>query len=226
MKLFFDLLPIILFFVAYKMGGKDEGIYLATKVLMIAMSVQVAGLYFIKGKVEKTHIFTLLAILILGGLTLFLRDERFVMWKPTIVNWILGIVFFGSQFVGEKSIVKRMLEQHFEMPDKMWNWTNASWAIFFFVSGLLNLAVAPLYAGEGEERVSLVNLSAVFGGENPEATWVNFKLFGLTALSFIFMAGLIFALKDYLKDLPPEDEEEEAKDSDDKKEEITANTEE
>ena len=203
MKLFFDLLPIVLFFVAYKMYD----IYVATTVLMVAMSVQVAGMYFLKGKVEKMHIFTLLAILILGGLTLLLRDERFVMWKPTIVNWVLGIVFFGSQFVGEKSIVQRMLEQHFEMPKKMWSWTNASWAIFFFVSGVLNLLVAPLYgSGEAAERVSLVDVSMIFRGENPEATWVNFKLFGLTALSMIFMVGLVFALRNHLKELPPEEE--------------------
>ena len=204
MKLFFDLLPIFLFFVAYKMYD----IYMATMVLMIAMTIQVAGMYFIKGKVEKMHLFTLAAVIVLGGLTLALRDERFVMWKPTIVNWVLGLVFFGSQFVGDKSIVQRMLEQHFEMPKKMWSWTNASWAIFFFVSGVLNLLVAPLYgSGEAAERTSMIDVSSIFRGENPEATWVNFKLFGLTALSMIFMVGLVFALRGYLKELPPEEDE-------------------
>ena len=217
MKFFFDLLPIILFFVAYKMGGKEDGIYLATKVLMIAMSIQVAGLYIIKRKVEKTHIFTLLAILILGGLTLALQDARFIKWKPTIVNWILAGVFFGSQYVGEKSIVQRMLDVHFEMPDKMWARTNLSWVLFFLISGILNLLVAFEY----------VDVSMLFGGDDPEATWVNFKLFGLTALSFVFMGGLIFALKDYLKDLPPEDEDESGESGDSKSvEETTATAEE
>ncbi len=186
MKLFFDFFPVILFFVAYKMYD----IYVATAVIMAAMSLQVVGLWLVKRKVEKVYLFSWVAILVLGGLTLFLRNPEFVKWKPTIVNWALGLVFLGSQYIGEKNLVRRMLGPHFEMPDQVWTRTNLAWVAFFFVCGILNLGVAK-YCSEN--------------------TWVNFKLFGLTALSFVFMFGLIFSLRGYLADLPEEEKAEEEK---------------
>jgi len=197
MKLFFDLLPVILFFVTYKAyphwGEKEDAIYAATLAIMIAMGLQVLTLWLVKKKVEKMYLFSFLAILALGGLTLALRNPMFVKWKPTIVNWVLAVAFLGSQYVGEKNFVRRMLGQHFEMPDSVWMKTNLAWVAFFTISGVLNLAVA--------------------FGPFSEDTWVNFKLFGLTGLSFVFMFGLIFALRGYLAELPDEDDEDEADDA-------------
>ncbi len=186
MKLFFDFFPVILFFIAYKMYD----IYVATAVIMAAMTCQVLGVWFVKKKVEKVYLFSWAAILVLGGLTLILRNPEFVKWKPTIVNWVLALVFLGSQYIGEKNLVRRMLGPHFEMPDRVWARTNFAWVAFFFVCGVLNLAVAE-YCSEN--------------------AWVNFKLFGLTALSFVFMFGLIFSLRGYLADVPEEEPSEDQK---------------
>ncbi len=191
MKAFFDFLPVVLFFAAYKLydGEPDGAMKFATKVIIVAMTVQVVGLYLVKRSVEKMYIFTWLAVLVLGGLSISLDNPTLFQWKPTIVNWVFAAVFLGSQFVGKRSIVERMLGEHFEMPRKVWNWTNMAWVWFFLACGVLNLVVA-------------------FNFE--EETWVNFKLFGLTGMSFAFMFGLVFVLRGYLKDLPPEEAAEDS----------------
>jgi intracellular septation protein len=207
MKIFFDLLPVVLFFVAYKMGnpfadahaeaGSHDNLYFATLVIMIAMTIQVIGVYAVKRTVEKMYLFTWIAVVVLGSMTLILQNPNFIKWKPTIVNWILGGVFLGSQLslfdklFGEKNLVQHMLGAHFDMPKSAWNKTNLAWVAFFLISGLLNIIVAYTCA---------------------ENTWVNFKLFGLTGLSFVFMFGLVFCLKDFIK--PLEDDEKEEKTAD------------
>jgi len=183
MKTLFDLLPVILFFAVYK---KTDDIYTATAVLMVAMTIQVAGLWIIKKKVEKQYLFTLAAILVLGGLTLFLRDPDFIKWKPTIVNWILALAFLASQFIGHENMVKKMMGHAMELPDNTWHKVNLSWVAFFIFSGAANLYVAFNYS---------------------EETWVDFKLFGLTGLSFLFIIGMMLALKDHLKEPPPDTDE-------------------
>ncbi|MEM7316689.1 MAG: inner membrane-spanning protein YciB, partial [Planctomycetota bacterium] len=158
MKVFFDLFPVVLFFAAYKLGNpwadpsveadSHANLYFATLVIMIAMTVQVIGVYLVKKSVEKMYLFTWIAVVLLGGLTLALRNPNFIKWKPTIVNWILGGVFFGSQvkalsgLFGDKNLVQHMLGAHFDMPEKAWKRTNLAWVGFFLISGLLNIIVA------------------------------------------------------------------------------------
>ena len=101
MKLLFDLFPVVLFFIAYKMYD----IYTATAVIIVASVVQVAYFYMKHKRVEKMHVITLVLILVLGGLTLVLQDEDFIKWKPTIVNWGFVLVFFGCHYTGLKQIV-------------------------------------------------------------------------------------------------------------------------
>lgn len=184
MKAFFDLIPVVLFFIAYKMYD----IYWATGVIMVAMTLQVLGLWIVKRKVEKMYVFALAAVLVMGGMTLALRNPEFIKWKPSIVNWVLALVFLGSQYVGErKNLIRRMLETQFEMPDTVWAKTNYAWSGFLALCGMLNLVVAYRFS---------------------EETWVNFKLFGLTGLSILFMLGLVFFLRGYLIEPPQEESPE------------------
>src|SRR5512143_1644145 len=105
MKFLFDLLPVLLFFIAYKL----DCIYVATAVLIVASLAQVAWLWFRHRRVEKMPLITALLVLVLGGATLLLHDETFIKWKPTVVNWLFALAFLVSQFIGGKTLIERMM---------------------------------------------------------------------------------------------------------------------
>lgn len=162
MKFLFDFFPILLFFAAYHL----EGIYVATAVAMIASMVQIAAGWLLWRKLERMHWISALLIMLFGGMTLILQNPLFIMWKPTIVNWLFALVFLGSAFVGEKPLVQRMMEHVIQVPRTIWHRVNLAWVGFFLFSGAANIWVAYQF---------------------PEAVWVNFKLFGLMGMTFVFM---------------------------------------
>ncbi|NPA72838.1 MAG: septation protein A [Gammaproteobacteria bacterium] len=162
MKLLFDLFPVVLFFIAYKMYD----IYTATAVIIVASIAQVLYFYMKHKRVEKMHVITLALILVLGGLTLVLQDENFIKWKPTIVNWGFALAFFGSHYIGQKPIIQRMMDQAISLPEAIWTRLSVMWIAFFILSGIVNLYVAFNYDTD---------------------TWVNFKLFGLMGMTLVFI---------------------------------------
>jgi intracellular septation protein len=178
MKLFFDFLPIALFFIAYKFGGglyhwqgqeyDIKGIYAATAVMIVASVLQVAISWLLTRRVEKSHLITLVLVLVLGGATLWLQNPDFIKWKPTAVNWLFALAFIGAQVFTDKSLLERMMAEHIQLPNPIWFKLNIAWVLFFIGSGLANLYVAFNF---------------------DEATWVNFKLFGLLGLTLVFIIG-------------------------------------
>ncbi len=180
MKILFDFLPILLFFIAYKIYD----IYVATAVIIVASIAQV-GLFWLKHhRVEKMHLITLVLVVILGGATIFLHNPLFIYWKPTIVNWLFALVFLGSQFIGQKNVLQRMLEEQITLTSQnVWLRLNIAWVAFFIAMGMVNLYVA-------------------FNFE--ENTWVNFKLFGMMGLTIVFVIGQSLYLAQYIM---PEDDE-------------------
>jgi len=181
MKMFFDFLPVLLFFVVYKMYD----IYTATAVLIAASTIQTVGHRLIKGSFEKTHVITLALVALFGGLTLALQDETFIKWKPTAINWLFAIVFIGSQFVGKKTIIERMMGANITLPSFVWIKLNLAWALFFIFLGTINIYVAFSFDTD---------------------TWVNFKLFGLMGLTFLFIIAQSLFLVPYLKESTEGDE--------------------
>jgi len=164
MHFFYDLLPIILFFVAFKLYG----IYAATIVAIVAVLAQV-GITMARGKKpEMMQLITLGMVIVLGGATLFFKNELFIKWKPTAVYWVLGGAFAIAAMVSKKNLVQKMLEKNLELPEKAWSTLNMSWVGFFFLMGVLNLFV-------------------VYNFDTN--TWVNFKLFGTLILTLVF-AGI------------------------------------
>ena len=183
MKLLLDFFPVILFFIAFKMYD----IYVATAVAIAASIVQVAYVYIRNKRVEKMHLFTLGLIVILGGATLVLQDEAFIKWKPTIVNWGFALVFFGSHFIGKKTIIRRMMDSAISMPDFAWLRLSQMWISFFIFSGIANLYVAYNFDTD---------------------TWVNFKLFGLMGLTVAFLVLQVIYINRYMEKESDEDEKE------------------
>ncbi len=133
-------------------------------------------------KIEKMQLVTLIIVVVLGGLTVALQDGQFIKWKPTIVNWLFGLAFLGSQFIGKKPVVQRLMEKGIQLPSRIWRQLNFAWFVFFAVMGSLNLYVAFNYS---------------------EATWVDFKLFGMLGLTFVF----ILAQGIYMSRFMPKDNE-------------------
>lgn len=177
MKVLFDFFPIVLFFIAYKF----QGIYVATAIAIVASFIQV-GLYWLKHhRVENMHLVTLVLIVVFGGLTLGLQDEAFIKWKPSVVNWLFGIVFLGSQFIGKKNIVERMMSSAITLPDTIWPRLNMAWSVFFIALGFANMYV--MYNFDTD-------------------TWVDFKLFGMMGLTLAFLVAQGIYLARYIQDDP------------------------
>jgi len=161
MQFLVDLLPVIAFFVAYKLAG----IYVATDVLIVGVLVQTMVSWIRHRKVSGMLLASAVLVLIFGGLTLLIRDPVFIKWKPTIVNWLFAAAFLVSEFLRGPSIVQRMLGENVTLDDSSWTKLNLMWVGFFVFAGTLNIFVAYRF---------------------DEATWVNFKLFGLMGLTLLF----------------------------------------
>ena len=169
MKLLFDFFPLILFFTAYKIYG----IYVATAAAIAASLLQVSLHWFRHRRFETTHVVTLLVIAVFGGLTLAFRDDTFIKWKPTIVNWLFAAIVLGSQVSGRRTVLEHLLGGQLKLPGPIWKKVNLSWGLFFLATGLLNLYVAFYF------RVNLDEQART-------DFWVNFKVFGLMGLTLAF----------------------------------------
>lgn len=177
MKLLFDFFPILLFFVAYKFAD----IYIATGVAIAASFIQVAYTWFKHHRVESMQWITLGLIVVFGGATLYLKDEMFIKWKPTVLNWMFAAAFLGSQFIGKKNLAERMLAASLMLPQNLWTRVNLSWVIFFVLLGCANLYVVYNFDTD---------------------TWVNFKLFGMMGLTIAFILLQAVFLSQYVKPEP------------------------
>lgn len=182
MRLLFDFLPLLVFFAVFKLAG----IYAATAAGMAASALQV-GLFWIKHRrFETMHLVTLGAIAVLGGLTLAFQDERFIKWKPTLVNWIFAAVVLGSHGWGDRPVLQRLLASQLRLPDAAWRRVNLGWGVFFLIAGTLNLYVAFWYG---------LDLDA----DTRREIWVNFKVFGLLGLTLLFAVGQAVYLARHLE---------------------------
>lgn len=165
MQAIFDLLPVLAFFVAYKLYG----IYVATGVLMIGMVLLLALTRLRGGRISTLMWVSAVLVLLLGAATLVLHDPVFLKWKPTVYFWVMAAIFLGSCWVGRmplsQALLQAALADSAPVARSVWIKLNVAWTVFFALLGALNLYVA--------YRL-------------PESTWVNFKVYGLTVLLFVF----------------------------------------
>ena len=183
MKQFSEFVPITVFFGVY-FYTKD--IFLSTGVLMAAMFLQLVFEFFTTGKVEKKTFIIFGIVLVLGSLTLFFQDETFLLWKPTIVNWLFCIVLLGSHLISDKTLLEKMLGQQLTLPAPVWKNLSFGWSLGFFLAGALNLFVAYNFSLD---------------------TWVTYKLFGGFGISLVYMVIMMTYLVKggYLKDVESSD---------------------
>lgn len=181
MKLVFDLFPLILFFAAYRAFD----IFVATGVAIAAAVAQVGWLRVRRHKIETMHVINLLVIVIFGGATILTENELFIRWKPTILYWCFSAILFVSQYWFKKPAIQYVMGSQIDVPHRVWEKMNLSFALFTLVMGLLNLYVAFLYGQSLAPEVQRDH-------------WVNFKVFGTMILTFLFVIGLMLALSKHL----------------------------
>lgn len=197
-KFLFDLFPVIVFFIAYKLGdaypeasrqllldlglplpgaaGDKPGIYLATLIAILASAAQIAWVK-LRGHTVETMLWVSMGIiLVFGGATLWLHDETFIKWKPTVLYWLFAASIFGAAIFG-RNLIRSLMSTQLELPESAWSRLNLSWGGFFALMGLANLWVAFNYSTDA---------------------WVNFKLFGSMGLMLVFVVAQGFMLSKYL----------------------------
>jgi intracellular septation protein len=192
MQALIDFLPVIAFVTAYWLTGDMS---VAIIVIMAAVTLQIAATWILKRELNKMLVASAALVFLLGGISLILDDPMFFKWKPTGLYWIFAVVFLGSQFIGETPFAKRMMlavaKDDIEMPDRVWGQLNLAWVVFFIFAGAANIYVAYNYE---------------------EATWVNFKLFGLFGITFAFLVLQALWMSRYMSE-PDEQDDEQNKES-------------
>ena len=170
MKVLFDVFPVILFFIAFKIYD----IYVATAVAIGATFAQIGWLWLRGRKIDKMLWVSLVIITVFGGATLAFADETFIKWKPTVLYWLFGVVLAVAGLGFKKNLVRSMMEHQVTLPNEIWTRLLMSWIAFFGIMGALNVYVAYSFSTD---------------------TWVNFKLFGGIGLmlAFVLLQALMLA---------------------------------
>lgn len=199
MKFLFDLLPVLLFFAAYKLAGaspeashalatqllgqgivaSQAPILIATGVAIVATIGQVLWLMARGRKVDTMLWVSLAIIVVFGGATLFFHDATFIKWKPTVLYWLFALTLTVSVLFLKRNLIRALMQEQVELPEPVWSRLNASWIAFFTVMGVLNLYVAYSYS---------------------EEAWVNFKLYGGMGLMFLFVLAQGFMLSRHIEE--------------------------
>jgi intracellular septation protein len=190
MKIFFDLLPIFLFFASFKwaeghkelasqwmtqhlgfavsggaVGVTEAPVLLATVIVIAATLLQIVVLKVLRKPVDKMLWAGLVVVAVLGGLTLWFHDETFIKWKPTIIYWLMAAGFLVTEIILGRKMLMQMMGGQIEAPDFVWKQLGWAWVLFFAGMGVLNLWVAYHF---------------------PTETWVNFKMWGSLGLTLVF----------------------------------------
>jgi len=191
-KQLIDFIPLILFFIVYKLEPRSVelvghafqlgGIFSATAVLIAASVVVYGTLLLLHRRLEKGQWLTLAGCLVFGGMTLVFHSETFLKWKAPVINWLFALAFAASHFIGEKPLIERIMGHAVSLPSATWARLNLAWVLFFLVCGSANLFVAFVF---------------------PEF-WVDFKVFGSLGLTVLFLLGQGLFLARHLHDAEPE----------------------
>jgi intracellular septation protein len=204
MKLLLDFLPILLFFVAFKLadankeaaaalasthlgfmvsggvvGPAEAPVLLATVVVVVATLAQVGILAALGRRIDMMLWVSLTLVVVMGGLTIWLHSETFIKWKPTLLYWVMGSAFALAPLLAGRNLLRMLLGEQLQLPDPVWKRLNLAWVAFFTFMGGLNLWVAYTFATD---------------------TWVNFKLFGGIGLMLLFTIAQGFYLSRHLPD--------------------------
>lgn len=192
MKQLAELLPVVIFFVVYRLDGTVlalgdwhytvDGIYSATAALMLATTLQVVLTRLLSGHLEKRLLLLFGVVMVFGGATLLLHDQTFIQWKPTIFNWALAGVFVGARLFGGKTALERTMGEQLQLPAAAWRRLDWLWTANFVIVGALNLVVAYRFS---------------------ESAWVSYKLYSSIGFTLLLTALTVLLIMPHIRDEPP-----------------------
>jgi intracellular septation protein len=171
LKLALDLGPLALFFFA----NSHYGIFVATASFMVAVLAALAVSYVMTRHLPIMPVVTAVIVVVFGGLTLILHDATFIKVKPTIIYALFGAVLIGG-LVFNKPLLGIVFDSMFHLTDEGWRKLTLRWALFFLVLAVLNEIVWRNFSTDA---------------------WVDFKVFGVMPLTFLFGAVQVPLLKKY-----------------------------
>jgi len=173
-KFITDFGPLLVFFVIYFRNEQD--LKIAIPPFIVATLIALLVMYVLEKKLPMVPLISGILITLFGGLTLYFDNKIFFYMKPTIINIMFaGILFFGRYFT-EKPLLKVFFKTAFKLEDEGWKKLNTRWIFFFIFVALLN---------------------EIVWRTQTEAFWVNFKVWGLLPISFIFAASQITLINKY-----------------------------
>ena len=173
-KFITDFGPLLIFFIFYYQSGLN--LRVAIPPLIIATILSLIIIYLLEKKVAFMPLASGIVIKFFGGLTLYFDNPDFIYVKPTVVNILFALVLIFGKFFSKEPLLKKLFKNSFKLLDEGWNKFNDRWILFFFFLAILNEIV---WRTQSEEF------------------WVNFKVWGLLPISFLFTVSQIPLIKKY-----------------------------
>ena len=172
-----DFGPLIIFFTFYYNSGKNLKIALIPFILATIVSIIIV--WVLEKKVPMVPLFGGILITLFGGLTIYFDNPIFIYIKPTIINIIFGLFLLLGKYFTKDSLLKKILGKTILLTNDGWRILNYRWMIFFFTLAILNELV---WRTQSEEF------------------WVNFKVWGILPITFIFTAFQVPIINKYKLD--------------------------
>ncbi len=173
-KFLADFGPLVIFFYYYYDSGKD--LKVAIPPFVVATIIALIVMWILEKRIPKIALISGLLITLFGGLTIYFNNPVFIYVKPTIINILFGLVLIFGKFFTEEPIVKKLMGNSISLSNEGWDILNKRWIYFFFSLAILNELV---WRTQSEEF------------------WVNFKVWGLLPITFIFTAFQIGLINKY-----------------------------
>ena len=172
-----DFGPLLIFFIVY--FKTENNLKTAIPPFIIATIIALIVMYFLEKKIPMVPLTSCLLISLFGGLTLYFDNKVFFYMKPTIINILFALVLFSGKFFTEKPLLKIFFQNALNLEDEGWRKLNIRWISFFIFVAILNEIVWRTQCPENED------------------IWVNFKVWGLLPISFIFAASQVPLINKY-----------------------------
>ena len=173
-KFITDFGPLLVFFTIY--FKNDNDLKLAIPPFIIATLIALAIVYFLERKISIVPLTSGILITLFGGLTLYFDNKIFFYMKPTVINLLFAFVLFFGQYITKKPLLKTFFQNSLNLRDEGWNKLNYRWIYFFIFIALLN---------------------EIVWRTQSEAFWVNFKVWGLLPITFLFTASQLPLINKY-----------------------------
>ena len=214
MKFLLDFGPIILFFIVYKYYG----LYAAIYAMIASTFVQIMYSRFSTGKFVTSQVLTFALLVVFGGISIVLRDPAFVMWKVSVLYVIFAAVLIGSNYVGSKTLLERMMGKELQLPRTTWVYLTWFWSLGFIIIAAINaffvniaLTARNQFLNSGAQidpKIDLANFDCskspleglCISAQSSEEAWVNFKLFGTLGLTLVLIVITVLMLSKHIKE--------------------------